>query len=133
MGAPPASDREQILEHIHGLFQAFLKGDRETIRRGHTDDWCGFQIGSRSIVRGIEPYMAAADRVLADFRTLDYELTETEVRVMGDVAIACYVSRETLETPTGRRDLRLRAIDVYRREADGRWNQCASNISLLPQ
>ncbi len=35
-------DREQILQHIHSIFQAYLRQDRDAIRKTHTPDWTGF-------------------------------------------------------------------------------------------
>src|SRR5262245_11843516 len=46
-----SNDRDQIIEHIHGLFNAYIRKDREAIRRGHTEDWRGFQVRSDHIVR----------------------------------------------------------------------------------
>ena len=43
-------DRRAILAHVDGLFRAYFRRDLEAIRRGHTADWTGFQIGSREIV-----------------------------------------------------------------------------------
>jgi ketosteroid isomerase-like protein len=128
-----ASDRDAILAHIHGLFQAYLRGDREAIRRGHTGDWKGFQLPSRAIVRGLDDYMQTADRVLASFRGLRYEILDADVEVIGDRAIVFYVAREWVATESGgEREILLRAIDLYRREPEG-WNQCGSHIALAPQ
>ncbi len=126
-------DREQIVDHIHGLFQAFLRGDREAIRRGHTEDWHGFQLSSDRIVRGIDEYMSAADKVLATVKAKRYELVETQVDVYGEVAIVFYVAREWLDDGAGgEKTIMLRSVDIYRREGDG-WNQAGSNICLIPQ
>ena len=125
-------DREQIIDHIHGLFQAFLRGDREAIRRGHTEDWHGFQLSSDRIVRGIDEYMPAADKVLATVKAKRYELVETQVDVYGEVAVVFYVAREWLDDGAGgEKTIMLRAVDIYRREGDG-WNQVGSNICLIP-
>jgi ketosteroid isomerase-like protein len=137
MSAPsrpdPARDRELILAHIHGLFQAYLRHDREAIRRGHTHDWKGFQLPSRTLVRGIDAYMEAADRVLASFPGHRYELTETDVEVEGDRAVVFYVAREWLADGNGgEREVRLRAVDFYRREPEG-WNQYGSHIAVVPE
>jgi len=125
-------DREQIIDHIHGLFQAFLRGDREAIRRGHTEDWHGFQLGSDRLVHGIDEYMPAADKVLATVKAKRYELVETQVDIYGDVAVVFYVAREWLDDGAGgEKTIMLRAVDIYRREGDG-WNQAGSNICLIP-
>src|SRR5262245_55339328 len=129
----PGRDRDQILAHIHGLFQAYLRRDREAIRRGHTHDWKGFQLPSRTLVRGIDAYMETADRVLATFPGLRYELVETDVEVEGDRAVVFYVAREWLaDGAGGERTVLLRAVDFYRREPEG-WNQCGSHIAVAPE
>jgi ketosteroid isomerase-like protein len=128
-----ASDREAILEHIHGLFRAYLRKDKDAIRRGHTDDWKGFQLPSRAIVRGIDAYMETAEHVLATFRGVRYEILDTDVEVVGDRAIVFYVAREWLVDDAGReREILLRSVDLYRRESGG-WNQCGSHIGLAPE
>jgi ketosteroid isomerase-like protein len=131
--ATATRDREAILEHIHGLFRAYLRKDKDAIRRGHTDDWKGFQLPSRAIVRGIDAYMETAERVLANFRGVRYEITDVDVEVIGDRAVVFYVAREWLDDGDGReREILLRSIDLYRREPGG-WNQCGSHIGLAPE
>jgi ketosteroid isomerase-like protein len=127
------SDREQVLEHIHGIFRAYLRQDRAAIRRSHTADWTGFQGPSTGIERGLDAYMKNADRSLEQFQGTGYELLDTEVQLYGDIALVYYVAdyhfrnRKTGETGT----IPLRALDVYRREADG-WNQSGSHITPIP-
>ena len=126
-----SKDREQIIKHIHGMFGAFLRGDREAIRRGHTEDWHGFQLSSDRIVRGIDEYMPAADKVLATVKAKRYELVETQVDVYSEVAVVFYVAREWLDDGAGgEKTIMLRSVDIYRREGDG-WNQAGSNICLI--
>ena len=125
-------DREAVIDHIHGLFQAFIRKDREAIRRGHTTDWRGFQVQSRHIVRGLDEYMQSADRVLETMNSVRYELVDTEVQVEGDRAVVFYVARVWLaDAQGGETMVTLRSIDLYRREAAG-WNQCGSHIGLVP-
>lgn len=132
MPTPNAADVEEIRRHIDGLFKAYFRGDRETIKAGHTDDWCGFQIPSRSLVKGIDGYMEIADRVLSDFKGLRYEMLEVEVSFVGEVALVFYVAREWLQGEQGQTNtILLRSLDVYRKEGE-EWNQCASNIVALP-
>lgn len=127
-----ASESKEIVDHIHGLFQAYLRGDREAIRRGHTNDWRGFQIGSDHIVRGIDAYMEVADKVLGSIKGIRYELVDTEVQVYGDVAVVFYVAKEQVRVGDAReQEIQLRSVDIYRREGGG-WNQCGSNICFVP-
>jgi ketosteroid isomerase-like protein len=127
-----ADDRRAILAHIDGLFQAYFRGDLEAIRRGHTEDWTGFQIGSREIVRGIDAYMKNAEAVLARFRGVRYVLEDVEVSIRGDRAIVFYVAREWILDEKGEeKEIRLRSVDLYRRDPGG-WNQYGSHIALMP-
>jgi ketosteroid isomerase-like protein len=127
-----AMDQKEIVAHIHGLFQAYINKDRETIRRGHTNDWRGFQTRSTKIVRGIDQYMQAADRVLETMEGIRYELSDVEVQIYRDVAVVYYVASYWVRGKNGNEQLvPLRSVDIYRREAGG-WNQCGSNISFVP-
>jgi len=127
------SDQEKILEHVHGIFEAYLQKDRETIRRSHTADWTGFGVGSVKMVQGIDGYMALADAALTKTRPKRYELLETDIQVHGDIAIVYYTANYWfLDADDHEVLLPLRSVDVYRREKDG-WNQCGSNICRTPQ
>jgi ketosteroid isomerase-like protein len=130
--ASEAADRTAILDHIRSIFQAYLERDRESIRSTHTRDWTGFQGPSTRIERGIDDYMANADRSLAAFRGTGYELLDTEVQLYGDLALVYYVARYDYLDGDGKAgSLGLRSLDVYRREA-GEWSQCGSHITPLP-
>lgn len=132
MTTQTTTDEKEIVAHIHGLFQAYIKKDRETIRHGHTANWRGFQTRSTKIVRGIDEYMQAADRVLETMEGVRYELSEVEVQLYGDVAVVYYVASYWVRGKDGNEQLvPLRSVDIYRRESGG-WNQCGSNISFVP-
>lgn len=127
-----ASDREQIIEHIHAIFRAYFAKDRETIRRNHTADWKGFLIRSTKMVRGIDAYMAHVDGVLQGVVPSRYEIVDIDVDVYGDVAVVFYLAREWIpKDGGGEKTILLRSCDIYRRDPDG-WNQCASNIMAVP-
>lgn len=125
-------DRAEILGHIHGIFQAYLRQDPETIRRTHVREWTGFQGPSTKIERGIEDYMKNAERSLESFQGTAYELLDTEVQVYGDLAIVYYVARyDYRDKKTGDTgSLPLRSVDIYSRERDG-WNQIGSHIAVI--
>jgi ketosteroid isomerase-like protein len=126
-------DRQEILDHIHGIFQAYLRQDREALRRMHTADWTGFQGPSTGIERGIDAYMVNAELSLERFQGTGYELKETEVQLHGDIALVYYIADyHCRDKETGaERTIALRSIDVYRREAGG-WNQAGSHITPIP-
>ncbi|HEU4521349.1 MAG TPA: nuclear transport factor 2 family protein [Thermoanaerobaculia bacterium] len=130
---PVYRDRAAILEHIHGIFRAYLARDRAAIERMHTKDWVGFQGPSQQIERGIADYMRNADRSLQSLQGTGYELLDVEVQLYGDMALVYYVARYDYRSIADGKEgsLRLRSIDVYRREGDG-WNQCGSHIAVIP-
>jgi len=130
--ATEESDQIQIIEHIHDLFKAYIRKDRDAIRRGHSEDWRGFQVRSDHIVRGIDEYMRVADKILSTMTGRRYELVEADVHLYGDMAVVYYRANYWLLDGEGREVLMpLRSVDVYRREKTG-WNQCGSNICLMP-
>lgn len=127
-----AKDRDAILAHIHSIFDAYVRQDRDAIRRTHSTDWIGFQGPSTKIERGIDDYMKNAEASLQNLRGTGYELLDTEVQIHGDLAIVYYVARYDFEDRQGRAgSLPLRSIDVYRREK-GDWIQCGSHITPIP-
>ena len=128
----PEADRAAILAHVHSIFDAFLRRDRDTLRATHSDDWTGFLGPSTAIERGIDAYMARADASLAAFRGTGYELSDSEVALFGDVAVVYYVARYDYEDPQGTPgSLPLRSVDLYRREPGG-WIQFGSHITPIP-
>jgi ketosteroid isomerase-like protein len=125
-------DRAEIIAHIHAIFDAYIRRDREAIRRTHTPDWTGFQHPSARIERGLEDYMKNAELSLRTLRGTGFELLDTEVQIHGDVAIVYYVARYDFEKDGGERgSVPLRSVDIYRRERDG-WIQCGSHIGVIP-
>ena len=126
------NDRDMILEHIDSIFQAYIRRDRDAIRRLHTDDWIGFQGPSTTIERGIDAHMKNADTSLEHFRGTGYEILDSEVQIFGDLALVFYVARydyRDMDDKEG--SIPLRSIDIYRRDK-GEWNQAGSHISVIP-
>jgi ketosteroid isomerase-like protein len=83
-------------------------------------------------VRGIDDYMRAADEALAAFSGRRHEIEDLEIQLHGDIAVVYYVASWWFDDGAAERRLPLRSVDIYRREPDGRWNQCGSNISAIP-
>jgi len=125
-------DREAILAHIRSIFEAYIRGDRDMIRRTHTEDWTGFQNPSAKIERGIADYMKNAELSLETLQGKGFELLDSEIQVRGDVAIVYYVARyDFLDHEGHEESVPLRSIDVYERDGDD-WIQCGSHISVIP-
>lgn len=132
MTDPHTEDRKQILDHIHSIFQAFLRQDRESLRKTHADDWTGFLGPSTGIERGLEAYMANAEKSLQNFKGTAYELLDTEMQFYGDLALVYYVARYDYEDADGQtHSIPLRSVDIYRRDSDG-WIQAGSHITVIP-
>jgi ketosteroid isomerase-like protein len=125
-------DRDQIINHIHSIFQAFLKQDRDTLRKTHSGDWVGFMGPSTQIERGLEAYMANAEKSLQHFTGTGYELLDVEVQLYGEIALVYYVARYDYKDSDGNANsLPLRSVDIYRRE-NGDWIQAGSHIAVIP-
>ena len=127
------ADGQAVLDHVHGIFRAYMREDVDTIRATHSDDWVGFLSESTSILRGIDAYMEGGESFLRSFRLLDYTLTDTEVQVSADVALLYYTTNVTvLDRATGKREsLSFRSLDVFRRNAEG-WVQSGSHFGTIP-
>lgn len=126
-------DRQEILAHIHSIFQAYVDRDLKVIRNTHTNDWTGFQGPSTKIERGIEDYMKNAEKSLDAFAGTGFEILDSEVQLYGDVAVVYYVARYDYTDAAGEdHELPLRSVDVYRRE-NGHWIQAGSHITPIPQ
>lgn len=127
-------DREAILAHVNGIFRAYVNADRDAIRKAHTADWTGFLGPSTRIERGIDDYMANADKSLERFEGKGYEILDSEVQLYGDVAIVFYVAEYRARDRQTGDDvvILLRSVDIYRRDAGG-WNQSGSHIAPIPK
>jgi len=121
----------EIKRHVESLFDAFLAGDRATLREGRTPDWKGFQIPSTSLIRGVDRYMVDLEAALQNLEVTGYEFVDFEVDVRGSIALVYYIARDWLNTPDGEKTILVRALDVYESTADG-WIQIGSNICLVP-
>ncbi len=126
------SDREQIIDHLHSIFKAFINQDINTIRATHSRDWTGFQSGSRVIIKGIDGYMKGI--TLKFTKMEEYEIKDIDVQVYGEIGIVYYVARwKTRIQATGQlMEINARACDIYRKES-GSWIQAGSNLNLLPR
>jgi ketosteroid isomerase-like protein len=128
-----AADRAAIRKHIDVIFNAYIQKDRETVRRTHSADWRGFLTRSRTIIHGIDAYMAEADYSLKNpngsmtaYRMLDYDIS-----FHGDVAIINYIADVEGKQGDQTWKSKLRVLDVYEKR-NGHWIQIASNTALHP-
>lgn len=132
MATDLAKDSEKILAHIHSIFQAFLRQDRRTLRETHATNWVGFLGPSVGIERGIEAYMANAEKSLQNLKGKSYELLDHEIQIHHDLGIVYHVARYDYEDADGAmHSIPLRSIDIYRRDGDD-WIQAGSHITVIP-
>jgi ketosteroid isomerase-like protein len=133
-GAQTAEERKKdaaaIRAHIDSIFQAYIAKDRDEIRATHAEDWRGFLRPSRSVIKGIEGYMEAAEAALSGPYGLSaYEFVEYDVVFYGDTGVVNYVAE--LVPGRGTRRPRIRVLDVYR-QIGGEWIQVASQTAPHP-
>ncbi|HLA09214.1 MAG TPA: nuclear transport factor 2 family protein [Pyrinomonadaceae bacterium] len=125
-------DREAIRAHLDKIFRAYVNKDLPTIRATHGEDWTGFTIGARSIIRGIGEYMQDAENATkSPFLIADYKISEIDFKFYGDVVLVPYVA-DIVAGSTLRLPGKFRSLDVYAK-IDGKWNQVGSNIDLHPE
>lgn len=126
-----AEDTRTIRRHIEDIFNAYIESDSATARETHTHDWFGFRAGSARVIRGIDGYMGGFVENPPN-PAVGFEFVELDIDVEGDYAVVLYLARYFQQNPKKQTFARLiRSIDVYRRDAAG-WNQCASNLSIVP-
>ena len=127
-----SDDHEKILNHIHGIFKAFLSKDREAIKQAHSDDWTGFMGPSTGIERGIDSYMTHVDNSLENFNGVSYKIFDSEIQIYDRIAIVYYVAEYNYEDEDKQiHSIPLRSVDIYRRESDD-WIQAGSHITPIP-
>ncbi len=127
------ADRAAITAHIDSIFRAYIAKDREKIRETHGKHWRGFVRPSRTVVRGIDQYMQAADRILAGpARVVSYQMRELDIVFYGDTGLVSYIADMKVDVDGREHDDVLRVLDVYVKEG-GHWNQVASNVASHPE
>ena len=129
-----SDDAHAIREHIDSIFNAYRDKDAATIRATHSKDWRGFLRSTTNITRGIDEYMAHANRGLqSPGGVTGYDMLEFDVAFHSDdFAVVSYIA----DMHVGLRDqhgtIKLRVLDVYSKR-DDHWIQVASNTSTHPE
>ena len=126
-----ADDRQEVIDQLHRIFQAFVEQDAETLRATHADDWMGFKARSTTAVKGIAGYMKDITFVN---RMLEYDIEEVDVQLFGDVVVVYYVARWKMHlTQTDQVvSVHARSVDIYKKDAQKAWIQMGSNLNILP-
>jgi hypothetical protein len=131
LGEARPADRDAIRQHIDKIFQAYIHGDTDTIRATHSQEWRGYITPSRTIIRGIDQYMQAADGVQKVARMMGYKIIDFDVLFYSDVAVVPYIAQVDLNIGGAPVTSQLRVLDVYAKLA-GNWTQVASHTTLHP-
>ena len=85
------------------------------------------------MIRGIDEYMAAANRSIQDPKAgmTAYKMVEFDVMFHGDIAIINYVADVDGHQGDKPWKTKLRVLDIYEKRA-GKWIQVASNTCVHP-
>lgn len=131
-GSQRPADRDAIHSHIDSIFQAYIDKDLEKIRATHAEHWRGFRRQSRSILRGLDEYMAGIkDLKTNPGRMHAYRMKEFDVIFYGDVGIVSYVAEMDVGYENVEGVITIRVLDVYAL-LDGHWIQVAANTATHP-
>jgi ketosteroid isomerase-like protein len=126
------SDRLAIQAHIDAVFDAYIRKDREDLRKTHAENWRGFLSSSRQIIRGIDEYMQQAEPFLSStYKIESYRILDMDIVFYGDIAFVSYIADLDLNTQGQVSHNKLRVVDLYVKSG-GHWNQAGSQVDTHP-
>jgi ketosteroid isomerase-like protein len=126
------ADRNAIRAHIDSVFDAYIRKDREALRKTHSENWRGFIRPSRDIIRGIDQYMREAEPLLASPSKIKaYQIVDLDVVFYGETAFVSYIADLDSEVGGYVFHSKLRVVDLYVKN-DGHWNQAGSQVAPHP-
>src|SRR5215207_6518724 len=116
-----SADEKAIRAHIDSIFQAYINRDREKVKATHAENWRGFLSNSKTIVRGIDSYMATADgqgmfNPQNPWRLTNYKFIDFDLILYGDTAVVSYIAELFWKTAADKGSYKLRSVDVYAKE-----------------
>jgi ketosteroid isomerase-like protein len=130
--ADRAKDREEIHGEIDRIFQAFIHKSDAELRATHDAHWLGYLQGSRTMIRGLDGYMADSGGFTnSPWGMTGYTMREFDMIFQGDAAFVAFTADVDYKIPSGpfRRTLRIADFFVKR---DGRWIQAGSDTDEDP-
>jgi ketosteroid isomerase-like protein len=128
-----AADRAAIKAHIESIFQAFINKDNAALEATHAANWLGYLEGSRTIIKGIGPYMDwNRQDPKQPFGMKSYKFREFDAIFKGDAAFVCFVADVESNWPGNLPQRALRICDFYTKN-DGKWIQSGSDTGLHPE
>jgi len=126
------ADRDAIRAHIDKIFRAYIHKDGATLQSTHVPEWRGFLESSRTTIRGVDQYMAAANGYLkSPYQITGYKMLEFDVVFYGDVALVPYIADVSFNFRGQTSTEKLRVFDVYGK-LNGEWNQIGSDTQAHP-
>ncbi len=127
-----AKDRQEIRAHIDRIFQAFIHKDPAELRATHDQNWLGYLEGSRTVIRGIDAYMAATGHFSnSGYGMTGYKMREFDMIFQGDAAFVTFIAEVDYKTPGGPFQRTLRITDFYTKR-NGGWIQTGSDTDEEP-
>ena len=135
-GAGRDADARAIRHEIERIFKAFIDKDPQALRDTHHQNWRGYLTGSRSVIKGLDGYMAAS--VPRDGNMgprgqgmVGYTIQEYDTVFYGDTAVVSFVAEGQYRYGDRPATTKMTLIDVYVKE-NGKWIQAASQTSTHP-
>lgn len=129
------ADAKAIRHEIERIFQAFIDKDRQALVDTHHPNWRGYLGGSRSVIKGVDGYMAASvgsgSMPPRGQGMVAYQILEYDTVFYGDTAVVSFVADVHNRYGDQNSTTKLTLIDVYVKDG-GRWVQAASQTSIHP-
>ena len=129
------ADAKAIRHEIERIFQAFIDKDRQALVDTHHRNWRGYLGGSRSVIKGVDGYMAASvgsgPMPPRGQGMVAYQILEYDTVFYGDTAVVSFVADVHNRYGDQSGTTKLTLIDVYVKDG-GRWVQAASQTSVHP-
>jgi ketosteroid isomerase-like protein len=124
--------KDEIRHQIDVFFRAHVNKDWVAIHTQHGEEWRGFSVDARSLLRGSDAHVTQAEAMLKNIELIDYEMIEIDYVFHGTICVVPYIARLRSTRTAGRIvEIKVRVLDVYAQE-DGDWHQVASHMSLHP-
>jgi ketosteroid isomerase-like protein len=126
------NDRAEIRIQIERIFQAFIHKSDAELRATHDANWLGYLQGSRTVIRGLDAYMADSGGFTnSDYGMTGYTIREFDMIFQGDAAFVTFIADVDYKTPNGPFHRALRITDFYVKRANG-WIQAGSDTDEDP-
>ncbi len=129
------ADARAIRHDIERIFHAFIEKDRQALVDTHHPNWRGYLTGSRTVIKGVDGYMAASvgtggmgpkGQGMVGFKIHEYDTV-----FYGDTAVVSFVAEGFYRYGDRDATTKMTLIDVYVKH-NGKWIQAASQTSTHP-